>query len=205
MSEKQLIKNHFYTDHTVRLLKESPTLYDRPTVDYYEFRNKWLALFNANSNQGLAPLGEWIKEVAWGNPFMPVDVIKDGQSEYDPRYECERLIGGTLMFTVPPILNNNIKISLKDGREVDHVVTHASELSKRMAVAGDKYLQKNLLDNIKIDVPVDPQLSQKMDKIFEHFGIKRTHHLDKKDTEQSKPIEQNPVQSLDNNDLDFDF
>ena len=60
MSEKQLIKNHFYTDHTVRLLKESPTLYDRPTVDYYEFRNKWLALFNVNSNQGLAPLGEWI-------------------------------------------------------------------------------------------------------------------------------------------------
>jgi hypothetical protein len=51
---------------------------------------------------------------------------------------------------------------------------------------------------------VDPRLSEKMDKIFEHFGVKRTKQMDNV-TEESKPIETQPTQSLDNNDLNFDF
>ena len=197
---------HHYTKHIVSLLKTSDGLFTKPRIDYYEFREKWLALFNAASHEdGLAPLGEWVQAVARGNPFMPVDVYKDGQVVIDELFpEYTTIEGGELMFTVPPVLNNQVQVNLKDGKTIDDVAITADAMSKRMAVAGDRYLEKNLLGNVEVQVPVDPRLSEKMDKIFEHFGVKRTKQMDNV-TEESKPIETQPTQSLDNNDLNFDF
>ena len=53
---------HPYTKLITDLIKESPNLYDRPRLDYYEFRDRWLPLFNKDSNDGFAPLGEWCKQ-----------------------------------------------------------------------------------------------------------------------------------------------
>lgn len=197
---------HHYTKHIVSLLKTSDGLFTKPRIDYYEFREKWLALFNAASHEdGLAPLGEWVQAVARGNPFMPVDVYKDGRVVIDELFpEYTTIEGGELMFTVPPVLNNQVQVNLKDGKTIDDVAITADAMSKRMAVAGDRYLEKNLLGNVEVQVPVDPRLSEKMDKIFEHFGVKRTKQMDNV-TEESKPIETQPAQSLDNNDLNFDF
>lgn len=197
---------HHYTKHVVGLLKTSDGLFTKPRIDYYEFREKWLALFNAASHEdGIAPLGEWVQAVARGNPFMPVDVYKGGQVVIDELFpEYTTIAGGELMFTVPPVLNNQIQVNLKDGKTIDDVAITADAMSKRMAIAGDRFIEKNLLGNVKVQVPVDPHLSEKMDKIFEHFGVKRTKQMDNV-TEESKPIETQPLQSLDNNDLDFDF
>lgn len=196
---------HRNTQTVIDFLKTSDGLYTKPRIDYHEFRDKWLALFNADSNEGLAPLGEWVQAVARGNPFMEVDVYKDGHTVADEIYpEYTTVSGGTFMFTVPPVLNNQVKIKLKDGNSIDHVAITADAMSKRMAVAGNRYIEKNLINNIDIEVPNNPQLSSKMDAIFEHFGIKRTT-MGNKVTEESKPIETQPLQSLDNNDLDFDF
>ena len=201
-----------YTQHILGLIKTSDGLITRPKIDYVEFREKWLPLFNAASNDGLAPLGEWVQCIARGNPFMPVDVIQGGHIILDELYPeappgqppFTTIEGGKLMFTVPPILNNQIQVSLKDGRGVDNVAIQADAMSKRMAVAGERYLQKNLIDNLKIDVPVDPELSKKMDKIFEHFGIRRTHQIDNV-TEESKPIEIKPEEQLSNDDFNYDY
>lgn len=189
----------------LNLLSSADALYDKPRIDYYEFREKWLPLFNAASHTGLAPLGEWVQAVARGNPFMPVDVIIDGQTIPDGlNPSLNTVTGGKLMFTVPPILNNQIQIKMKDGQDMDGAIVKAGELGKRMAVAGARSFEKNVVDNIKVEVPADPGLSKEMDAIFEHFGLKRSNSVSNP-TEAPKSIETPQANNIDNSDLNFDF
>ncbi|MHA4875020.1 hypothetical protein, partial [Enterococcus faecium] len=50
---------------------------DLPTIDYYDFGKKWLALFNygAHEDHSRIPLMDWVSEVA-GNPYRAVRIIK---------------------------------------------------------------------------------------------------------------------------------
>lgn len=197
---------NMYVQHMTDLIKGAGTLYEKPKIDYYTFRDNWLALFNATAHDGLAPLGEWVQGVCRGNPFLSVDVIKDGQTVSDDLFPGRTtVVGGQYMFTVPPILNREIDVKFKNGKQLDNSVVEASEISKRVANAGQRHFRDNVLNNIIIDVPVDPGLSEKMDAIFEHFGVKRTH-FNEKNTEQSKSIETKAAtNTTSNDDLDYDF
>lgn len=182
-------------------------LYDHPRVDYYEFRDRWLALFNANSNAGLAPLGEWVQAKCYGNAFIPVDVIKDGVTVPHGLLEGQYTVqGGELMFTVPPILNNKLDVNLADGRTIDGLTLQSQELSKRMAVAGSNFHKKNIQDNLVFEVKDPQRLMREMDKIFEHFGVKRTHQIDGQvSTNVPNATEDNPGLRTSNDDLEFNF
>ena len=191
--------------HMLDLLSSADGLFVKPKIDYDVFRDKWLPLFNAASHDGLAPLGEWIQAVARGNPFMPVDVIRGGHTTTDELYpDFTTVVGGTFMFSVPPILNNQIQIKMKDGQDMDSAALKAGEIGKRVAVAGQRSFEKNVVNNIQVEVPVDPGLGRAMDSIFEHFGLSRSNAI-AKTTEAPKSIETPKASAVDNNDIDFDF
>ncbi len=181
-------------------------LYDRPRIDYYEFRNNWLALFNADSNTGMAPLGEWVQAKCNGNAFIGVDVIKGGRVVPHGLNEGQTtVIGGEYMFTVPAILNNDVEVKLKSGKSIDGVAIQSQEISKNMAVAGSNYYKKNMLDDLIIEAPNATRLEREMDKIFEHFGVKRTKQLSKVSTDEPNRNEDNPELRTSNDDLEFNF
>lgn len=201
------------TQHTLGLIKaanKSGGLFFQPSVDYFEFSQRWLPLFNAAAHEGgLAPLGEWVQEVCRGIPFTRVHVIKGGSKVYDNLYNTYVIEGGELMFTVPPILNREVDIKLKSGKDLDVVATESRAISQRMAVAGDRHFRKNLIDGIEISNVASQNLCESMNKIFEHYGLKRVLQkdlLDKtKDTKSPKHIERKETEILDNSDINFDF
>lgn len=190
-----------------RILNEvkDSRIYTRPRVDYYDFRENWLALFSAGSTGDLAPLGEWIQAKCRGNGFLEVDVIKGGTPIEDTLFPGQiTYTGGELMFTVPALLNSNINVKLNNGRDIANAVIHAGELSKRIAVAGHNYHQKNVVEAIEIEADAQDALCGKMDKIFEHFGVKRKKIMEVS-TEEPVLTEDNPELRTSNDMLDFDF
>jgi len=195
-----------YTSHVMGMIKQERNLIPNPRVDYYEFRNQWLAIFNAETHDGKAPLGEWVQAKCRGNPFLGVDVIKGGTPVPDGMYEGQMTIeGGEYMFTVPPILNNNIDVKLKSGKNISNVAIKSAEMSKRIAVAGDKHFKKNILDDLEIEVEDETRLSREMDKIFDHFGVKRKNRASQVSTDAPNRTEENPLLRTSNDDLDFNF
>ena len=198
---------HPYTKLITDLIKESPNLYDRPRLDYYEFRDRWLPLFNKDSNDGFAPLGEWVQAVGRGNSFMEVDIVKGGRTIPDEMYPpYSTVVGGEVMFTVPPILNRAVEISLESGRVLDNVVIESQKRREGFFAAGEQYYKDEMINGVKITVPVDPLLFEKMNDIFEHFGIKRTTFRDsEKKTEVSNTVDSNTAGKIDNDLLDFSF
>ncbi len=197
-------KLHPMVSRILNDVKESG-VYNKPRVDYYEFREHWLALFSAASAGNLAPLGEWIQTKCGGNGFLEVEVIKDGTPVPDEdRWGQTTYVGGELMFTVPAILNNNIKVKLKNGKDIASATIHANELGKRIAVAGSNYLQKHVVEALQVDEDDPGLLSNRMDQIFEHFGIKRKKSMEVS-TEEPIPTEENPELRTSNDMLHFDF
>lgn len=198
---------HPFTKVIVDLVNESPALYDRPRLDYFEFRDRWLPLFNKDSNTALAPLGEWIQGVARGNGYMDVDIIKGGRAIPDEMYPPYMTIeGGELMFTVPGILNRAIKVELDSGRVLDNVLTESQRKREGHLVAGEKYYNEEFIDKLNIGVPVDPMLFEKMNEIFKHFGVERTTFKTvEKTTEASNNVDNSAAGKIDNDLLDFEF
>lgn len=199
---------HAHAKLMVDLIEQSGGMYTRPRVDYYEFRNRWLPLFNYSSNKGLAPLGEWIEQCCQRSAFMDVDVIKNGKKIPDPLHPGMFTIeGGTYMFTVPPILNREIIFETESGKTVDNILITAQQKGKVIAAAGTRHLEANLINGLKIDVPVDPGLFERMNKIFEHFGVKRTvaPGVDKKTESSNHTTEDPKADKIDNDLLDFSF
>lgn len=195
-----------YTSHILGEIKKERNLIPNPRIDYHEFRNNWLAIFNAESHEGKAPLGEWVQAKCRGNPFLGVDVIKGGTPVPDGLYEGQMTIeGGEYMFTVPPILNNHIDVKLKSGKNISNVAIKSAEMSKRIAVAGDKHFQKNIIEDLVVEVEDETRLSREMDKIFEHFGVKRKFGTGQVSTEAPNRTEENPQLRTSNDDLDFNF
>lgn len=195
-----------YTSHIMGMIKQEPSLISNPRIDYYEFRNQWLAIFNAETHDGKAPLGEWVQAKCRGNPFLGVDVIKGGTVVPDPMYDGQMTIeGGEYMFTVPPILNNRIDVKLKSGKNISNLAIKSSEMSKRIAVAGDNHFKKNIIEDLVIDVEDETHLSREMDKIFEHFGVKRKNRTGQVSTDAPNRTEENPLLRTSNDDLDFNF
>lgn len=193
-----------FTSHILSEIKQEG-LYSRPRVDYHEFRTQWLALFNDESHDGRAPLGEWIQAKCRSNPFIEVDVFKGGRVMSDPLYEGQTTVeGGEYMFTIPPILNNGIDIKLKSGKNISNVATQSAEVSKRIAAAGANHFKKNVIDDLVINVENETRLSKEMDKIFEHFGVVRNKKFQ---VSTNAPIikEDNPALRTSNDDLDFNF
>lgn len=109
------------------------------------------------------------------------------------------------MFTVPPILNNHIDVKLKSGKNISNVAIKSAEMSKRIAVAGDKHFQKNIIEDLVVEVEDETRLSREMDKIFEHFGVKRKFGTGQVSTEAPNRTEENPQLRTSNDDLDFNF
>lgn len=180
-------------------------IYDKPKVDYHEFRTRWLALFSSATAGDIAPLGEWIQEKSRGNPFLEVEVWKNGNVIPDEMYEGSYTIsGGEYVFTVPAILNNQVNVNLNNGKTLTSATIHAAELSKRLAVAGNNYIQKNVLDALVIEVEDEHSLSNRMSEIFDHFGIERKS-AGKKVTEEADNTVVDPELRTSNNELDFDF
>lgn len=197
-------KMHPIVSRILNDVKESG-VYTKPRVDYYEFRERWLSLFSAASAGDLAPLGDWVQNQCAGNGFLEVDVIKGGTPVPDQDYVGQTTyVGGELMFTVPSILNNNIQVKLSNGKDIASAVIHANELSKRIAVAGANYQQKNVVEALQIDIENADALCGRMDKIFEHFGVKRVRSMEVS-TEEHIPTEENPELRTSNDMLDFDF
>lgn len=193
-----------HTSHILGLIKQEG-LYSKPRVDYHEFRYQWLPLFNDESHDGKAPLGEWIQAKCRGNPFMEVDVYKGGTIVPDGLYDGQTTVeGGEYMFTVPAILNNQIDIKLKSGKNISNVAMHGAEISKRIAAAGTNYFKKNIVDDLVIEAEDETRLSRAMDEIFKHFGVKRKNHI-QVSTETPNVTEDNPQLRTSNDDLDFDF
>lgn len=180
-------------------------IYDKPKVDYYEFRTRWLSLFSAATAGDLAPLGDWIQEKSRGNPFLEVEVWRDGTIIPDEQYEnCYTIQGGEYVFTVPAILNNQVNVSLNNGKSITSAAIHAAELSKRIAVAGNNYVQKNIVEALEIEVDDEYSLSNRMSEIFKHFGIER-QNASKKVTENQDNTVVDPELRTTNDLLDFDF
>lgn len=197
-------KLHPMVSRILNDVKESG-VYTKPRVDYYEFREHWLALFSAASSGNLAPLGDWIQNKCAGNGFLEVEVIKGGTPVPDEdRWGQTTYVGGELMFTVPAILNNNIKVKLKNGKDIAKATIHANELGKRIAVAGENYQQKHVVEALQIETDDPNSLSSRMDKIFEHFGVKRVKSMEVS-TEETIPTEENPELRTSNDMLDFGF
>lgn len=198
-----------FTKSIIGLINTSGGLYTLPRVDYHEFRTRWLPLFNAESNpNGYAPLGEWVQQVARGNSFLGVEVVKGGMKVVDEMYGGYTIQGGEVMFVVPPILNRDIKVKLdadKKDTEIDDVLIKGDAISKTMAVAGKRYIENNLINKIQIDIPVDPRLSEKMDKIFEHFGVKRTKHIEPAVVAIEAPKTATVTEEEKDSDIDYDF
>ena len=194
-----------FSRHVLGEIKEQ-NLIANPRIDYYEFRNQWLAIFNAQTHNGKAPLGEWIQAKCRGNPFLGVDVYKDGNIIPDGLYDGQTTIeGGVYMFTVPPVLNNNIEVKLKSGKNISNVAVKSAEMSKRIAVAGDNHFKKNIIDDLVVEVEDENRLSKEMDKIFEHFGVKRKNGVSQVSTDTPNRTEENPLLRTSNDDLDFNF
>lgn len=198
---------HPYTQLVVDLVKTTDRLYQLPRIDYYTFRDKWLPLFNASSNNGLSPLGEWIQGVAYGNAYMEVEVVKGGrivQDELFPDYTT--IEGGEVMFIVPSILNRDLQVSLVNDRVIDNVVVEAQRLREKLVVEGENFYNTEFLNNISIEEVGNPKLLEKMNEIFEHFGIKRTTQMESSNKTESSNIVENPSSETTNNDLlDLDF
>ena len=193
-----------YTAHILEQLK-GQDLYTKPRVDYDEFRNNWLALFNYNTKDNMAPLGEWIQAKCRGNPFLAVEVVKGGSIIPDPLYDGQTTIdGGKVMFVVPPILNNNIEVKLKSGKNISRVSTQGAALGQRLAAAGNNYFEKNIVQDLVIEVEDATRLSRQMDEIFAHFGIKRKNSV-QVSTKAPNVTEDNPALRTSNDDLDFNF
>lgn len=197
---------HQHAKIVVDMIKETKHLYQLSRVDYYEFRNRWLALFNYGNLEGHAPLGEWVQEVCRGNAFMEVEVVKDGQKVPDELHPGQYTIrGGKVMFTVPPILNRNIEVKLEGDKSIDNVVITAQRKREVVAAAGENYY-KQAVAGLIVEVPVDPKLFERMNDVFEHFGVKR--NLPNSSNNTTTPIhttEDKPEEKIDNDLLDFSF
>lgn len=185
-------------------IKESGT-YIKPKIDYYIFRNRWLSLFSSATAGDIAPLGDWIQEVCRGNAFSEVEVWKDGTIVPDGLFEGHTTInGGTLMFTVPAMLNNDVVVSLENGKSIASAMIHARELGSRVAVAGTNYINNNVVAGLNVEVNNEGLLSKQMDDIFAHFGIKR-ENATQISTETTVNTVDNPELRTSNDDLDFEF
>lgn len=199
---------HPYTQLVVGLIKETDSLYDKPRLDYHEFRDRWLPLFNKDSHSGLAPLGEWIQGVARGNAYMEVDIVKGGSTKPDEMYPPYTTVeGGEVMFTVPGLLNRDIEVKLDNGRDIASVMAEANARGQVLTAAGVAMYKAEIQDRLQIEVPVDPLLFEKMNEIFEHFGIKRTSQREdgEKKTEASNNVVNSDIGKIDNGLLDFEW
>lgn len=199
---------HQQTKLMLELIKGSGGLYEKPRIDYYEFRNRWLPLFNYGFESGQAPLGEWVQQVCLNHAFMDVDVVKGGRKIPNPLYPGNFTIeGGEYMFTVPPVLNRDIVVELKSGRTIDSVVVNAQRQREVLAKSGDALMNKEIVNGVSISIPVDPMLFERMNKIFEHYGVQRTLPTGiTKNTEKSNhTTEAAPEEKIDNDLLDFNF
>lgn len=178
MSDKINIPMHVL--ESLRDIKKSP--YQRTRIDEATFKNRWLPLFNAASHEGLAPLGDWVQQVA-GNPFREVEVIKDGN----------------VLFVVPPILNSNIDIFKAEADiYLDTELDTARREGAHFAIKGKRHFETAVLNNLNKDLqPSD--YSTRMDKIFEHYGLTRTKKI-------ATPTSNKPGQTDDPNEkLSVDF
>lgn len=197
---------HQQTKMMLNLIKDSGGLYEKPRVDYYEFRNRWLPLFNYGFEEGQAPLGEWVQQVCLNHAFMDVDIVKGGRKVPNQLYPGTFTIeGGEYMFTVPPILNRDIVVDLKSGRTIDAVVVNAQRQREVLAKSGDALMKKEFVNGISISVPVDPMLFERMNKIFEHYGVKRNvpESVPKNTENSNHTTEARPEEKIDNDLLDF--
>ena len=157
MEDKTILPEHFLQN--LKELSASP--YERSTISEAVFRHKWLPLFNATSHEDLAPIGDWVQQVAL-NPFREVDVIKDGE----------------VVFVVPPMLNSQIDV-FKDGTDIylDTELDSIRREAAHFAIKGERQFEDKIIGNLKVDVePSD--YSQRMDKIFEYYGIPRAKRLE---------------------------
>lgn len=152
-------------------------------IDYHEFGEKWLPLFNYTSHESIdqIPLTDWTEQVAL-SPFKEVRLMNWVNGEY---VEIAR---------IPPMFGMVDDI-FKDGIidvPLNKVAVDSRSFSLRGQLdTGEEYIQRGFLDNLNDHVLTVPEHFLRMNEIFKLYG--KTREIPdwiKEKIEASKPKEE---------------
>lgn len=136
-------------------------------IDFEEFGNKWLALFNygAHEDHSSIPVMDWVEQVS-KSPYRPVKLMKyvDGVR--------------TQVALIPPLFDN-YSMELADGNR-EYFLQLASKASATQRKGqreqeADAYIKRNITDRLDKGkgITTAHRYFLEMNKIFELYGVER--------------------------------